>query len=1400
MPLKDAAESANDLSHRDRMLDVQFRHLRYDTFEPVIDACYHASQCLATSFDQPPLLDYEARQHTARGTQYYMFEDVRLQDLRFERDGLHLRLSFACPAILSQRRILDSGHLERGMLVALVSLDSAKTLSTVFCKVEMCQSTWAMKPITENHLRASVVVSFVDPLDTDAVRRTLHGLKSLPPTEERYTLVEFPGVLVAGFYWILKHLQILSRTGASIPFSHLISPSPALPNQYVGPPAYSNLHGTAFSFDVLQDCQQPRECPALECKPQFTELLPADQEVLVRDVCSATTLDQGQAKALCENLSQELTFTQGPPGTGKTFLGVALAKVILKHVPNKPILVVCMTNHALDNFLGDLLAKGITKIARLGSGSKEDWTGKYSIRSLHKGWKTSYQEDLKFRKIRRRVEGLSAEATNWCESFSDPTLTWTAVNDHLRKIYPSAFQQFVKSTRLNQPRVSSRRPDLNPSGAISFGHWCSGGDLADIEGLFSNIRSFFGVETAEAQSFPSVEVKSDSETSSASSTPYPDIPEIYSREDLDDVWSLSMEARAAWIAKWRSEIGSSSNADKLVEVQRRFSLARAERYLVQEEASARLLADQEVIGLTTTACAKYWSMLSSLNLETLICEEAGEVMEAQSLAALLPSIKHAVFIGDPLQLRPQINQPNLSLETTLGTQYRLDESLFERVVMPHAPAVPVLVASKLNIQRRMHPDVADLMRATLYPFLEDHPSTRHLPVAGMAHRTFWLDHQEPEDDSDPRKASGKSHSNQFECAMICELVRYLLNTNDFGSGEIAILVPYARQLASLKEGLILSGTCTIALSSKDKDDLIDMGLMEESDQQQVRSDVGLLTMVRLATVDGFQGEEAKVIILSTVRSNLRDRVGFLQTTNRINVACSRARNGFYIIGNSTLLRTVGMWQSIIADFEAKGRIAPNASSYIIVVTSVAAHAPVARNLILIVHALERAAKSNPAATSARLNVTRGHALLVSNLVFGLASMARCVDSHVNISATLVSKAVSNPTVPIRAVLQYAPCHVANDLALGHARNSYPAPTCALGFAGSSVPVFVRIVKMEKCLCERRFLFHVVTKFRTAPAVIERLYKKLGRKLHGFTRKIRESVKYLEQSFNRFCDEIEPGPPASKANANLVKARMLHILPTQTEVTRYRDKIVENVVRDLTRTIMTLGHDYASVDVSLSFAHRHELLYIHCRFVILHEVVRCSKALMDLNDSRVAAYMVETLKMLAAKEAVESIQAAEELITRCQKASLKRLEVEVLLLQACLGKIIGSLRHHAESQPVDIDECLTRAEVLIEEYPDSAGLLRPSYQSVHRYVNGLESTVDLWTSQVQAFWKSWGDFQLGTLSYCGYGHPYSSRAFTGCPECGRKIQRRSDEEREAERIDIENRLDKGRFLRFMNGTE
>ena len=60
----------------------------------------------------------------------------------------------------------------------------------------------------------------------------------------------------------------------------------------------------------------------------------------------------------------------------------------------------------------------------------------------------------------------------------------------------------------------------------------------------------------------------------------------------------------------------------------------------------------------------------------------------------------------------------------------------------------------------------------------------------------------------------------------------------------------------------------------------------------------LLPTPRRATVDNFQGEEAKVIVVSLVRSNSKSKVGFLRTENRINVLLIRAQHGMYLIGNT----------------------------------------------------------------------------------------------------------------------------------------------------------------------------------------------------------------------------------------------------------------------------------------------------------------------------------------------------------------------------------------------------------------------------------------------------------------------------------------------------------------------
>lgn len=179
----------------------------------------------------------------------------------------------------------------------------------------------------------------------------------------------------------------------------------------------------------------------------------------------------------------------------------------------------------------------------------------------------------------------------------------------------------------------------------------------------------------------------------------------------------------------------------------------------------------------------------------------------------------------------------------------------------------------------------------------------------------------PEDIPDPGSSTAKSFSNAYEVEMVVGLVEYLIKSNEYGYQDITVLTPYNGHLAAFAQRL--SGTCSLWLSEKDRDSLLLEGLLEpEAASFGSKADVDLASMLRLATIDNFQGEESRVVILSTVRSNFESRVGFLKTPNRINVGCSRAKNGFYIVGNATLMSAVPMWHQISRDLSAKQRIGP----------------------------------------------------------------------------------------------------------------------------------------------------------------------------------------------------------------------------------------------------------------------------------------------------------------------------------------------------------------------------------------------------------------------------------------------------------------------------------------------
>ena len=133
----------------------------------------------------------------------------------------------------------------------------------------------------------------------------------------------------------------------------------------------------------------------------------------------------------------------------------------------------------------------------------------------------------------------------------------------------------------------------------------------------------------------------------------------------------------------------------------------------------------------------------------------------------------------------------------------------------------------------------------------------------------------------------KSKSNEQEALFVAAFANYLI-LQGYNPAEITILSMYVGQTLKIKH--ILKKKYNV-------------------------------TELRVATVDNYQGEENEIIILSMVRSNKKNILGFTSIENRICVALSRSKIGLFVMGNFDCLckgRKTDLWLKIVNTAKSKG--------------------------------------------------------------------------------------------------------------------------------------------------------------------------------------------------------------------------------------------------------------------------------------------------------------------------------------------------------------------------------------------------------------------------------------------------------------------------------------------------
>lgn len=295
------------------------------------------------------------------------------------------------------------------------------------------------------------------------------------------------------------------------------------------------------------------------------------------------------------------------------------------------------------------------------------------------------------------------------------------------------------------------------------------------------------------------------------------------------------------------------------------------RYRMLKKASEReLLEAADVICCTCVGAGD--PRLSRIKFHSILIDESMQSTEPECMVPVVLGAKQLILVGDHCQLGPVVMCKK-------AAKAGLSQSLFERLV------VLGIRPFRLEVQYRMHPELSQFPSNFFYEGslqngvrADERKLKNDFPWPQVDSPMFFLVTQGQEEIA----GSGTSYLNRTEAANVEKITTRFLKCR-VSPDQIGIITPYEGQRAYLVQYMQYQGS----LHSK------------------------LYQEIEIASVDAFQGREKDIIIMSCVRSNEHQGIGFLNDPRRLNVALTRAKYGIIIVGNPKVLSKQPLWNHLL---------------------------------------------------------------------------------------------------------------------------------------------------------------------------------------------------------------------------------------------------------------------------------------------------------------------------------------------------------------------------------------------------------------------------------------------------------------------------------------------------------